>query len=94
MYINLLFHSMTNSIMSPSQNGSETCHGEGFREAVKAVVTEAREGGRDGHQIVAVGVNCSDPTHIQVKTASNLVFLPLTSTTVCRLFFVQLNLFL
>ena len=46
----------------------ETCHGEEFREAVKTVMGVARERGkRDGNQqVVAVGVNCSDPNYIQV----------------------------
>ncbi|CAI8044423.1 Homocysteine S-methyltransferase 1, partial [Geodia barretti] len=50
------------------RNGTETCHGEEFREAVKTVMGVARERGkRDGNQqVVAVGVNCSDPNYIQV----------------------------
>ena len=39
----------------------ETCHGEVFSEAVRAVME------RGGRQIVAVGVNCTNPEYVEVS---------------------------
>ena len=56
--------------LSPSspQDGLHTCHGELFSEAVSSVNYQQQQ-----QQLVAVGVNCSDPGYLEVRRVYGLL---------------------
>ena len=46
-------------IISPVQDNLHTCHGDLFSEAVGSV--------SESPQVTAVGINCTNPKHVEVK---------------------------